>query len=489
MESDSTRPQTDLADYFRPLWARRWIVLVIVVAVTGGTYLYYSSKPDEYTAQTKVFVETSSIDEVLFGNQGQVTETDRNTQNQATLLKTRDVAEEVARRIDFKGDPAALLGQVEITPSKGTDFVTITATAASPKRAAALANAFARAFIDIRASRVRGKTRAAIAVARRELAALQGDENNARAARALRERIQRLQVISSLPSGTAEQVDKALPPGSPSAPKPKRNAVFGFFLGLLLGIVVAYLLDRLDRRIKGLHEVAQVYQLPVLAVLPHVNETLSADPAGFSSPAPLKEPFRMLRANIEFERLEHPVGSILVTSAVKGEGKSMVVSNLALTYAESGMTVVIVEVDLRRPTLANVFGNLPMPGLTEVLRRQVTLDEALQSIPLSGELMADPLAAGIDGDGRSHAESPMRVGSYEMRQPGRMSRRTPAHESPGLRGADPLAATPLSVLVSGSGTREPARRDRLAANARRARQVARLVRHSARGLAAAARGQ
>jgi Mrp family chromosome partitioning ATPase len=177
-----------------------------------------------------------------------------------------------------------------------------------------------------------------------------------------------------------------------------------------------------------------------------------------SVPDDLSEPVRNLHANIQFERLDHPVKSILVTSAVKEEGKSMLVRNLGLVYAEWGASVVIVEVDLRRPTLADSFETMPLPGLTEVLRGHYTLEEALQTVIVKSEapLTRAPLIEQLDGnsrpDGRSPYASPVegaQVGSNPGPERHFPSLEAMKHE----RQASPSHGSPapvhLSVLVSG----------------------------------------
>src|SRR4051812_1343218 len=102
----STPQDIDLREYILPVWKRKWIVLAIVVVVTGAVYAYSSTRPKQYTAATSVFVQTSPLDQALFNVTPSGT-ADRNTANQAQLLDSRNVADAVAKRIAFKGDPAA----------------------------------------------------------------------------------------------------------------------------------------------------------------------------------------------------------------------------------------------------------------------------------------------------------------------------------------------------------------------------------------------
>jgi Mrp family chromosome partitioning ATPase/capsular polysaccharide biosynthesis protein len=379
--------------YLRPIWTRRWIVLAIVVAVAGATYAWYSTRPKEYTAQAQVYVQASSLDQVLYGEVAYIDD-QRNTQNQAALLKSRSVGEAVARRIGYRGDPGALLNAVTATPATSSDFVTITAKQHSARAAAALANAFAKAFIDLRSATARNKILSAREVAAAELARLSDDPANADARRTLKSRIRRLNVINSLPARNAELTSPALPPGAPSAPHPVRNAIFASLLALLFALGSVYLLELFDRRIKRLDDVESSYPYPILAVLPHQGRVAPVSSDGVAVPERLQEAFRSLYTSIELSMIDRPVRTILVASALPEEGKSTVVRNLALVYRAADRRVAVVESDLRRPSLAKLFGVERRPGLTDVLAGTgTTVDEALQ--PINAQVAA-PVAP-VDG--------------------------------------------------------------------------------------------
>src|SRR3954464_13994175 len=94
----------DVREYLAPIWRRKWLILIIVVAATAGTYSWYDSKPKVYRATTSIYVQGDQVTSLL-GQSSASTSTDRNTVNQATLLQSRGVATEVARRLRFRGDP------------------------------------------------------------------------------------------------------------------------------------------------------------------------------------------------------------------------------------------------------------------------------------------------------------------------------------------------------------------------------------------------
>jgi Mrp family chromosome partitioning ATPase/capsular polysaccharide biosynthesis protein len=379
-DSQAASETTDIRQYVEPIRSRWWLILAVAALATAGTYFYFDSKPREYTATTDVYVRTSPIDRALFGGDTPV-DPDRNTNDQAKLLKSRTVAEQVAQRLDSKEDPASLLSALVVKNTAGSDFVTINATRSTPAGAARLANAFATEFIRARRSASRGEISAARQVAEEELSRLSGDAVNSEAKRTLNARIRRLRVLEGLPTGSAEQVDKALPPGSPSAPKPRRNALFAFFVSLAFAIGAAFALHRVDRRVRRVEEIEALYDLPILANVAHTKRVAPDAEGKAVLPDDLRESFRTLRTNLELMRLDRPLRTILVTSAVPKEGKSSVVRNLALAYREAGARVAIVEADMRQPTMDGLFHIESTAGLTNVLTGETRLSTALLPVP------------------------------------------------------------------------------------------------------------
>jgi Mrp family chromosome partitioning ATPase len=152
---------------------------------------------------------------------------------------------------------------------------------------------------------------------------------------------------------------------------------------LVLAIGVAFGLERFDRRLKHPEDVIDAYGVPLLAVLPHAERpSPSRDGAAILSPE-LRESYRSLRTNVDFAGLNGRARTIVVSSAVPGEGKSTVVRNLALAFRETGRRVAVVECDLRRPSLARIFDLPGGPGLTEVLAGEVPLSDALVEVPIA----------------------------------------------------------------------------------------------------------
>jgi non-specific protein-tyrosine kinase len=386
--------QPRITDYTRPLISRWWLIVVAVVVATGGVYAYYSHKPNVYTTSTLVYV-TQPGNPVT--GVTAPTPTDRDVSDAAALLDSRANAAAVASRIGFSGSPDALLGQVSITSKQGQDFVQITAQSGSPQQAAAIANTFANQFVDSLTNAYKLQLGDAIRLAKSQLAAAPAGPAGVLARGSLTNQIYTLQQAQAVPATVAKQINLAAVPSAPSSPKPVRNAIFALILSLVGAIALAYGLERFDRRLRNPQEMEEAYGSPLLAVLPH-----SADPAPALEGAPslgrdFREPFRVLRTNVELASVDAPPRTIVVSSAMPGEGKSTVVRNLGLAFRESGKRVVVVDLDLRHPTLGRQFGAPIGPGITDVMRHERGLDEVTIHLGVSMAALDDLFEARVPG--------------------------------------------------------------------------------------------
>jgi Mrp family chromosome partitioning ATPase/capsular polysaccharide biosynthesis protein len=404
--------QPRLADYLRPLTSRWWLIVVAVVVATGGVYLYYVRKPNQYTTSTLVYV-TDPGDPVT-GVQSSPA-TDRNVADVASLVGSRDNAAAVAAKIHYPGSPQQLLSQVAITSKQGEDFIAVGAQDGSPVRAALIANGFAQQFVASLQSTYRSRIADAIQLVKSEIAQTPSGSPGQISRGALLNQLNNLQVAYRVPTVVAQQVDPALPPGAASYPKPLRNALFALLISLVAAIALAYGLERLDRRLKTPEDLERSYGAPLLAVLPHTDAPAQLLGESSTLGSDFHEPFRVLQTNIALASVDAPPRTIVISSAMPGEGKSTVVRNLALAICESGRSVAVVDLDLRHPALAKLFGVPPGPGMTEVLRRDARLEEV--AIPVGttlpsvyelvgGERSVPAAANGSNGHGERVPEGP-----------------------------------------------------------------------------------
>lgn len=189
---------------------------------------------------------------------------------------------------------------------------------------------------------------------------------------------------------------KAEPETRPSKPNVSLNLALGGVLGLMFGLGLAFFLEYMDTTVKSLDDVERFLGVPVLAVVPR-NVGVLHRTSGFNPDA---EAYRILRTNIEFNRRNPEANCITVTSGGAGEGKSTTLCNLATVCAQGGYSVLLIDADLRRPSLHRLFDVSNTTGLTNYLTTNVRLEDVVVRTPVdnlyflpSGLLPAD--SAGI----------------------------------------------------------------------------------------------
>jgi capsular exopolysaccharide synthesis family protein len=169
-----------------------------------------------------------------------------------------------------------------------------------------------------------------------------------------------------------------------------RDAVIAGVLGLVLGLLGAFLREHFDRKLRTRDAVERVFGAPVIGQIPWIRPRRTSETAVWAVSGQAPEAIRALRANLQYLSVSRPLRTILITSASPGQGKTTVTANLAIAIARSGATTVAVEADLRRPALALAFGRAAGGGgLTGTLVGATDLDDAIVDIPIPEELGAE----------------------------------------------------------------------------------------------------
>ncbi len=414
--------------------ARRWwwLPLLLAVASAGCAYWVSSQQQPVYAASARLFINAGqfSSDSVDFN-------AIRGSQSLAAtyqeLLTTRDVLQPVIDRLGLPYGVEALQGNVSARAGRETQIITVWVSDTQPNRAAAIANAIAEqfnAFIAQQAAQLSSKPREAIStqisdthrriteVERQiaDLSAAAPSETEAQARLpALRDRLARLQARSDDLLLTLNEIDlsnaaaqarvtvaeRAAPPEKPYAPRVPFFTVLAALAGLLLGAGTMVVLEFLDNTVNADADFPTLIGAPLLAAigtLPKMDGDraqlfLRTQPG--SSQA---EAIRLLRTNIEFAAATKEMRSLCLTSPGPGEGKSTVTANLGLALAQAGLSIVIIDADLRRPNQHRIFDVRNDRGLTTLLTRReappwesltVEVDRQLALIP-SGPLPPNP---------------------------------------------------------------------------------------------------
>jgi capsular exopolysaccharide synthesis family protein len=360
--TDERREGSRYLEALREHW-RLIAVLVVVAVAVAGAYSVTASKRYEASADLSV-TPIPADDETFIGIDvlRQSGDPTRSVVTAARLVKTRDVAARVSARLGFKhGNP---LASVEVKPVGQANIVTIVGKGGTPEAASSIANAFADEAIADRKEKFQSELRSAIGQLRRRLDAVQRVRPDSIEALALQERLAVLNSLLGVNDPTLSILNRATPPSSPVWPKPKLSIAVALFTALLLGTGAAVALELINPRVSREDELLFAQRLPILARVPRLRQQEARGYLAGRGPLPAEawEAYRTLRANLAGGVDEAGMPrSILVTSAIPGEGKTMTAVNLAITLASGGMRVVLVDGDLRRPMLATVFG-LASPG-------------------------------------------------------------------------------------------------------------------------------
>jgi capsular exopolysaccharide synthesis family protein len=319
---------------------RSWL-LITALALVGMIVAGIASMltPTKYTASTSLFVSTQNSETSAELQQGSVFALAR-VQSYVDVTSKPTVLQPVVDKLNLDMTPEALSAKIKASTARNTVIITIAATDSSAQRSADIANAVAASLITA-------------------IADLERPTNGTPTPVRL------------------SPVDHATTPTEPSSPNVKLDLGLGLLYGLAAGIVVAGLRHVLDRNIRTEADLRKTTDLPLLA---GVTETggrqVGAVPSVMAGAG--AEAFRKLRTNLQFAQVNRPMRSIVVTSASAGEGKSTVALNLAMTIAKGGQKAILVDADLRLPSVAAATGIEGGIGLTTVLVGSSKLDDSIQ---------------------------------------------------------------------------------------------------------------
>jgi capsular exopolysaccharide synthesis family protein len=327
-------------EFLSVLGARWRIIALSLLAVIAAAAIQTMLTPAMYTASAKIFL--SAKDPVSTGGNEKPTYAiqagDLNTY--LDVLTSPAVTDPLRQRIGLPpGAPLGLSGEV----SQTSNMMTITSVGGDPQLAARIANEAGPVLAD---------------VAKRfsPLLASSGQDVN------------------------SEAISPATVPGEPTSPNAKRNLMLGALLGLALGVGLALLTHSLDTKVRDEEDIKALSRRPILGDIPLVKAakgglllSVENDPHGRHA-----ESIRRLRTNILFVDVTTGGHSFVVTSSVPGEGKTTTTVNLALAMADAGSKVLLIDGDLRNPSVASTMGLDGSFGLTTLLLGHAEPDDVIQ---------------------------------------------------------------------------------------------------------------
>ncbi len=330
----------NVREILQTLRAHKLVIVLAVLASVAATSALTLRAVPEYVSTARLFVTTVGSDDSQAFQGGQFSL--QRVKSYADLLSGREIASRVVDAYDLDMSPADLAEKISATSRIDTVILDVAVRDESPQRAAFLSNAVAEQFVAYVA----------------ELETPPG---------------------SDAATIKATVVDPASAAAAPVSPDPKSNLAIAVLAGLVLGSALAVARDALDTTLKSPESVAAVTDAPLLGTIAYdgsARETpLISD---LDSYDPRVEAFRVARTNLQFL---HPGASSKVytlTSSLPGEGKTTVATNLAISLAEGGQRVCLVEGDLRRPRATEYLRLESAVGLTTVLIGQLDLDDAIQ---------------------------------------------------------------------------------------------------------------
>ncbi|MHA0286114.1 polysaccharide biosynthesis tyrosine autokinase [Mycobacterium sp. C3-094] len=334
---------------FLKLLRSRWatIAILTVVGILGGVALSALTTP-LYQASTRLFVSTSSgssLSDIYNGNRL----SQERVVSYAQLLTGETLAQRTIDKLGLAMTAGELQTNIKANVKPQTVLIDVSVLDESPVRARDIANTLSDEFV------------------------------------ALVRELETPPDAGATPDARVVVEQRASIPQDPVVPKVSRNIAAGFGLGLLFGLGAAVIRDTLDNTLKSRESVEEITKVGVVGNIPLDKERRDNPAISFENDnSAIAEAFRKLRTNLQFLSVDNPPRVIVLTSSMPSEGKSTTAINLALALAESDHNVVLVDGDMRRPTLSKYLDLVGPVGFSTVLSGQASLDEALQKTRFPG---------------------------------------------------------------------------------------------------------
>ncbi|HET7037839.1 MAG TPA: polysaccharide biosynthesis tyrosine autokinase [Thermomicrobiaceae bacterium] len=388
----------DLRTFLAVIWRRRLVVAITTIVAVIAAAVGLMSLPPEYVASTTLRVGTASTGSPDWPTYD-LQYTDRLMNTYKTMVTSDRMATQVMQQLGLQKRPT-----IAVSIPANTELMEIQATDAVPLRAQQVANAVSNLIVQQLDAQWASSGQSSTQILKPQIDLVQQELDQARAQldqlvknspsdtasmqalqdsiqlktqtyTALLSQYQSAQNAEALHSNRLTVIQAAMVPTAPSRPSKLLVLPLGALLGLLGGMALTFLLENFDTRLHSTREIETLAGVPVLGKIPQAADTHGAL---YPIRSPQEEAFRRLRTNLLARETDAPLGSVLVTSSQPGEGKSTTVANLAMALAQSGRRVVVVDADLRKPTLHQMFKVSNVVGLSSVLMREATLDDAIQ---------------------------------------------------------------------------------------------------------------
>jgi capsular exopolysaccharide synthesis family protein len=412
----------ELRDYLTVF--KRQLVLILAITLLGAAAAaaYTFRRTPVYESNASVLVRAITTNAF---DPGSRVDQQLNMFNQRQLAQSEPVAAIAAKSLKTTATPAQLLEHVKVDVPANSQILRIKYRDTVPLTAQRGADAFAAAYLAFREADARAQAKASQTSIQRDVARLQkqasaaeqaisdpdADSNARQAAQArltsINNRLQpllaQLNGFLSLDFTPGTVIAPAALPDSPASPNSRLDVGIGLLVGLFLGVVLAFVRDRTDDRLRGREDLAERLDRPVLATIPplskrvrqegklrwkrrHKNSLVTLEQPN----SPAAESYRTLRTRMARLASQLDINSVMVVSAGVGEGKSTTAANLAVVLSETGKDVLLVSADLRRPRVHQFFGLPNKTGLSNLLTDGTPADKRRRPVA-DGKQMASEL--------------------------------------------------------------------------------------------------
>jgi len=404
----------DGGGYLALLARRKWIILPILVLLPLAAYVFAAQGTAVYEASAQIYLNRQS--QGLSGlDDPAIQQPERVIRTQADIARLPVIAERVVDEAGLRRSPGEFLAQSSVASNEDVDLLTVSVRDEVPSRAASLANLYAQEYIAFRRELDTKALREASQALRNQIQSLEekGVSVNSSLYGALAQRLQQLQSAQVLQASNALLVKRADNAGQ-IEPRPMNTAALAFGVAVFLGLGLAFLLEALDTRVRDPEELADALGLPLLGSIPQPARSMRSkgrivmldDPDSADA-----ELYRMLRTSLELTALRGGCRSLMITSALAQEGKSTTAANLAIALARTGRHVVLVDLDLRRPSLDRFFALRGRPGITDLVFGRSSIGDA--GVRLTFGDVPEPTVAGdlrlirhVDGEASDETDEP-----------------------------------------------------------------------------------
>lgn len=342
----NTVEEIDIREIYQTIRKRVWIIIAITLLaafLSGIVSIFFLN--EVYKSSTTLIVSKQNQGT---GNDMQLSDVNLArylVNTYSALAKSNLVLDRVLSELNLNMSLSQLKSKINVSAEGNTEIIRISVEDTVPERAMDIANSLAIIFID--------------------------------------------EVNHLLKMENVQVIDTARASHSPIRPRTMKNIAIAIVLGLMAGMGIVLLIEYLDNTIKTPEDVQKCMQLSVIGRIPdfdhespkrkHTNRTtrLIGSP---SVKAPVEEAYKTLRTNIQYSNLDNDLKIILVTSTSPEEGKTSTSSNLAISMAQSDNKVLLIDCDLRKPSVHKAFHILNIKGLTNVIAENMDYHEILNSV-------------------------------------------------------------------------------------------------------------